>query len=482
MDVAQVQLVLNNEHFGINYVKERILEYLSVLKLKPDYEGPVLCLVGPAGVGKTSVAQSIAKGLGREYVAISFKTGASESEVVGTDRNYLEAAPGKIMSAIREAGTMDPVIVLDSIDGIAEEENEETVLALYDLFDSTKRNRFLDRYLGFPYDLSNVLFLTTASVDYDIASLLLERLELVHLAGYTGAEKLAITLDHLLPARIDAHGLDKSDLVISRRTLRWLIHSYTREAGLKELTSLLDTMCRRRATEKVAGKPFEPELGRKEIRNYMGHPRYPSLSRNAEIGVATGLAWTSTGGDLLVIEALKMKGRGDLVSTGQLGQVMEESVKAAHSYVRSRSDVLGIRARDIQSYDIHIHFPEGAVPKDGPSAGVAATLAIASILSNKPIRSDLAVTGEVTLTGKVIAVGGVREKIMAAYRAGAHDIILPKQNEEDLRDVPEDVLHKMNIILVDGMDEVLEKALEVSEATQGRGENGARKVAKSKRQ
>lgn len=480
MDVARVKSVLDKDHFGINYVKERIVEYLSVLKLKPDYAGPVLCLVGPAGVGKTSVAQSIAKGLGRKAVTISFKTGALESDVAGTDRNYYEAAPGKIMSAVKEAGTMDPVIVLDSVDGIDEEGNEDTVLALYDLLDPAKRNRFVDRYLSFPYDLSNVLFLTTASVDYDIASLLLERLELVHLAGYTGAEKLAITLDHLLPTRIEANGLGVSDIAIDRRTLKWLIHSYTREAGLTELTTLLDKLCRRRVTEKVAGESYKPELDRDEIRKYLGHPRYPRLARNAEIGVATGLAWTSTGGDLLVIEALKMKGRGELVSTGQLGQVMEESVKAAHSYVRSRADVLGIRARDIQSSDIHIHFPEGAVPKDGPSAGVAATLAIASILSDKPIRSDLAVTGEVTLTGKVIAVGGVREKIMAAYRAGAHDVILPKQNEEDLRDVPEDVLHKMNLILVDRMDEVLEKALEHSEAPHVKQESGAGKAAKSK--
>jgi ATP-dependent Lon protease len=285
----------------------------------------------------------------------------------------------------------------------------------------------------------------------------------------------------VLPARIEAFGLDKADLAIDRKILRWLIHSYTREAGLTELTILLDTVCRQRATEKVAGESYEPKLGRRDIKRYLGHPRYPRLTRKAEIGVATGLAWTSTGGDVLIIEALKMKGRGELVSTGQIGQVMEESVKAAHSYVRSRSGVLGIRARDIESYDIHIHFPEGAVPKDGPSAGVAATLAIASILSNKPIRADLAVTGEVTLTGKVLGVGGIREKIMGAYRAGAHDVILPKQNEEDLRDVPEDVLRKMNLIMVEGMDEVLEKALEDAEASQVKAGTDARKAAKSKR-
>jgi ATP-dependent Lon protease len=460
MDVAKVRLVLDNEHFGIRYVKDKIIEYLSVLKLKPDYTGPTLCLVGPAGTGKTSVAQSIAKGLGRKFATVSFKAGALDSDVLGTDRNYYEAAPGKVIQAIRDAGTMDPVIVLDSIDGISEEDNQETVLALYDLLDPTKRDKFVDRYLGFPYDLSHVLFLTTASVDYDIASLLLERLELVHLAGYTGAEKLAITLDHLLPARIESHGLSSSDLVIGRKVLKWLIHSYTREAGLTELTALLDIMCRRRAAEKVAGEPYEPKLGLREIKRYLGQPRYPRLSRKPEVGVATGLAWTSEGGDLLIIEALKMRGKGELICTGQLGQVMEESVKAAHSYVRSRAEMLGIKAKDVQTSDIHIHFPEGAIPKDGPSAGVAATLAIASILSDKPIRADLAVTGEVTLTGKVLGVGGIREKLMAAYRAGAHEVILPKQNEEDLRDVPEDVLSKMKLIMVERMDEVLEKALE----------------------
>lgn len=480
IDVGRVRLSLNNDHFGIGYVKEKIVEYLSVLKLKPDYAGPTLCLVGPAGVGKTSVAQSVAKGLGRKFVTVSLKTGALESDVAGTDRSYAEATPGKIMQAIREAGTMDPVIVLDSIDGIDEEVNDDTVLALYELLDPAKRSRFTDRYLGFPYDLSNALFLTTASVDYDIATLLLERLELVHLAGYTGAEKLAITLDHLLPARIEAFGLDKTDLAVDRKTLRWLVHSYTREAGLKELTTLLDTICKRRAAEKVAGASYEPDLGRRDIRRYLGNPRYPRLTRTSEVGVATGLAWTSEGGDLLIIEALKMKGKGELVSTGQLGQVMEESVKAAHSYVRSRADMLGIKARDIQSYDIHIHFPEGAIPKDGPSAGVAATLAIASILSNKPIRADLALTGEVTLTGKVIGVGGVREKIMAAYRAGAHDVILPKQNEDDLRDVPDDVLRKMKLILVDKMDEVLEKALEDAAGPRASGPAGVRKAAKKR--
>jgi len=459
LDIARVREVLDEEHFGISYVKERIVEYLSVLKLKHDYAGPVLCLVGPTGTGKTSLTKSIAEGLGRKIVEVSLEAGATEADILGTDRNYVEAGPGKIIQAIREAGTPNPVLVLDGLDGLAEEEDRETILAVHDVLDAAKRRRFVDRYLGFPFDLSRAIIVCTASVDYDIPYLLDEKLELVHLAGYTGAEKLNITFNHLLPSRIEAHGLEITDLAMSRRTVRWLIHSYTREAGLKQLTALLDTLCKRRAAEKVTGVAYKPLVGRREIKRYLGPPRYPSAPKKPEVGVATGLAWTSTGGDLLIIEALKMRGEGELIATGQLGQVMSESIKAAHSYVRSRADMLGISQRDIEKFDIHIHFPEGAVPKDGPSAGVAATLAIASILSGRPIRTDVAVTGEVTLTGKVLAVGGIREKLMAAYRAGAHKVILPKQNEEDLLDVPEDVLKKLELIKIERMDEALRVAL-----------------------
>lgn len=459
MDVERVREVLDKEHFGINYVKDRIVEYISVLKLKHNYDGPVLCIVGPTGTGKTSLAESIAEGLDRKLVEVSFESGAVEPDVSGTDRNYIEAGPGKIMQALREAGTPNPVMVLDGIDGLTDEEDRDTILAINDLFDPRKRARFVDHYLGFPFDLSRVLFVCTASVDYDIPYLMIEKLDLTHLPGYTGPEKLNITLSHLLPSRIKAHGLEGSDLVMSRKTIRWLIHSYTREAGLKQLTALLDKVCKRRVAEKVAGVRYEHNVGRREIKRYLGPPRYPSVPKTPEIGVATGLAWTSTGGDLLVIEALKMRGEGELIATGQLGQVMSESIKAAHSYVRSRADLLGIPPRTFENCDIHIHFPEGAVPKDGPSAGVAATLAIASILSGRPIRTDLAVTGEVTLTGKVLAVGGIREKLMAAYRSGAHAVILPKQNDEDLLDVPEDVLRKMEFIKIERMDEALKVAL-----------------------
>jgi ATP-dependent Lon protease len=459
MDVERVREVLDEQHFGINYVKERIVEYLSVLKLKRNYDGPVLCIVGPTGTGKTSLAESMAEGLGRKLVEVSFETGAIEADVTGTDRNYVEAGPSKIIEALKEAGVPNPIMVLDGIDGLTDEEDRDTILAINDLFDPRKRGRFVDNYLGFPFDLSRVLFVCTASVDYDIPYLMVEKLELTHLAGYTGSEKLNITLDHLLPSRIKAHGLEERDLVMSRRTVRWLIHSFTREAGLKQLTALLNTICKRRAAEKVAGRAYDGQVGRREIRRYLGPPRYPSVPKIPEIGVATGLAWTSTGGDLLIIEALKMKGEGELIATGQLGQVMSESIKAAHSYVRSRADMLGISQRSFENCDIHIHFPEGAVPKDGPSAGVAATLAIASILSGRPIRTDIAVTGEVTLTGKVLAVGGIREKLMAAYRSGAHRVILPKQNEEDLLDVPEDVLRKLELVKIERMDEALEVAL-----------------------
>ncbi len=466
IDVERVRAVLEEDHFGIGYVKERIVEYLSVLSLKSDFEGPVLCIVGPTGTGKTSLAESVAEGLGRKLVEVSLEAGAEEADVSGTDRNYIEAGPGKVIQALREAGTADPVIVLDGIDGLTDEEDRETVLALADLFAPDKRHRFTDRYLGFPFDLSRVLFVCTASVDYDIPYLLEGKLDLVHLAGYTGSEKLNITFKHLLPGRVKAYGLEESDLTMSKRTLRWLIHSYTREAGLKQLTALLNIVCKRRAAEKVAGSAFVSKVGRRDLRKYLGPPRYPNVPRKPEVGVATGLAWTSTGGDVLVIEALKMRGEGELVATGQLGQVMSESIKAAHSYVRSRADMLKISQKEIEKYDIHIHFPEGGVPKDGPSAGVAATLAIASILSGRPIRADLAVTGEATLTGKVLAVGGIREKIMAAYRAGLHTLVFPKPNEEDLLDVPEDVLGKMELIAIERMDEALEVALVDPDATE----------------
>jgi ATP-dependent Lon protease len=459
LDVERVREVLDEQHFGIHYVKDRIIEHLSVLKLKRNYDGPVLCIVGPTGTGKTSLAESMAEGLGRKLVEVSFESGAVESDVTGIDRNYVEAAPSKIMQALREAGAPNPVMVLDGIDGLTDEEDRDTILAINDLFDPRKRSRFVDRYFGFPFDLSRVLFVCTASVDYDIPYLMVEKLDLTYLAGYTGSEKLNIVLNHLLPSRVKAHGLEEPDIEMSRRSVRWLIHSYTREAGLKQLTALLNTVCKRRAGEKVAGVHYDGRVGRRELKRYLGPPRYPSVPKTPEIGVATGLAWTSTGGDLLMIEALKMKGEGELIATGQLGQVMSESIKAAHSYVRSRADMLGISPRNFENCDIHIHFPEGAVPKDGPSAGVAATLAIASILSGRPIRTDVAVTGEVTLTGKVLAVGGIREKLMAAYRSGAHVVILPKQNEEDLLDVPEDVLRKMELIKIERMDEALKVAL-----------------------
>lgn len=459
MDVDRVRKVLDEQHFGIHYVKDRIVEYFSVLKLKRDYDGPVLCIVGPTGTGKTSLAKSVAEGLGRKLVEVSFESGAIESDVTGIDRNYVEAGPSKIMQALREAGAPNPVMVLDGIDGLNDEEDRDTILAITDLFNPHRSHRFVDRYFGFPFDMSRVLFICTASVDYDIPYLMLEKLDLAYLAGYTGPEKLNIVLSHLLPSRIEAHGLEEPDLVMNRETVRWLIHSFTREAGLKQLTALLNTLCKRRAAEKVAGKRYRGHVGRRELRRYLGPPRYPDSSQTPEVGVATGLAWTSTGGDLLVIEALKMKGKGELITTGQLGQVMDESIKAANSYVRSRADMLGISPSDFEKSDVHIHFPEGAVPKDGPSAGVAATLAIASTMSGRPIRTDVAVTGEVTLTGKVLAVGGIREKLMAAYRAGVHLVIMPKQNEEDLLDVPEDVLRKMELIKVERMDEVLKAAL-----------------------
>ena len=478
IDVKRVREVLDKDHFGINYVKDRLVEYLSVLKLKRDFKGPVMCIVGPTGTGKTSLAESIAEALGRRFVEVSFESGADDADILGTDRNYVGATPGKIIQALREAGTPSPVVVLDGIDGLNEEEGRETVQALSELLDPGKRHQFVDRYLGFPFDISRVLFVCTASVDYDIPYALEDKLDLVHLAGYTGSEKLNITFGHLLPSRVKAYGLEETDLSMGKETLRWLIHSYTREAGLKQLTALLNTVCKRRAAEKVAGQAYAARVGREELKKYLGSPRYPVVPLKPEVGVATGLAWTSTGGDLLIIEALKMKGKGELTATGQLGQVMAESIKAAHSYVRSRADMLGISARDIEKCDIHIHFPEGGVPKDGPSAGVAATLAIASILSGKPVRADVAVTGEMTLTGKVLAVGGIREKIMAAYRAGLHKLIMPKQNEEDLVDVPQDVLRKMTLIKIEKMDEALKAALvDTERAKDGRKPRGRRAAA-----
>jgi len=480
LDVARVREVLDREHFGLSFVKDKIIEYLSVLKLKHDYEGPVLCLVGPTGTGKTSLARSVAEGLGRKFVEVNLQEVAADSELLGIDRNYVEAGPGKLVQALKEAGTIDPVLVLDGVDSLAEEEDKSTVLALCDILDAAKRRRFRDRYLGFPIDLSRAVVLCTASTDYDIPYLLEEKLDLVHLAGYTGAEKVKITFNHLLPARIEAHGLELTDLTMSRSTVRWLIHSYTREAGLKELTELLDALCKKRAAEKVAGVAYRPLIGRREIKRYLGPPRYPSAPKRPEVGVAMGLAWTATGGDLLIIEALKMRGNGELIATGQLGQVLSESIKAAHSYVRSRADMLGIPTKDIEKSDIHIHFPEGAIPKDGPSAGVAATLAIASILSGRPIRADVAVTGEVTLTGKVLAVGGIREKLMAAYRAGARKVIIPKQNEEDLLDVPEDVLKKLELVKIERMDEALKVALLEPEEPAARGRELAGAAAVSR--
>ncbi len=461
--LPKVQEALDNRHYGLNEAKERIIEYLAVRKLRGgDPHGPILCFVGPPGTGKTSLGEAIAKSIGRQFSRISVGGVRDEAEIRGHRRTYVGAMPGMVIQALRRVGVKDPVIMIDEIDKMsAGGPSGDPTAAMLEVLDPSQNHDFVDHYVNLPFDLSAILFICTANNLFDIPAPLRDRMEVIRIAGYTIEEKVEIAWRYLLPKLFEEHGITDKDLQFTDEVLTFVSSRYSREAGLRGFSRNVAAIMRKRARKKADGEEGAWVVDNGLVEEILGVPRYPveEAEKEPEIGAVTGLAWTSTGGDLMVIEAWKMPGSGRLIVTGPLGEVMRESVDAGYSYVRSRADQLDIDDKAFKDFDLHIHFPAGAIPKDGPSAGISITLAIASVLSDRPVRRDLAMTGEVTLRGKVLEIGGVKEKVLAAYRAGLREVVLPKSNEKDLRDVPDEVRANMTFTFVQGMDEVLRLAL-----------------------
>ncbi|HUF27986.1 MAG TPA: endopeptidase La [Gemmatimonadaceae bacterium] len=463
IELTKVQEALDGRHYGLGEAKERIIEYLAVRKLrKGDHHGPILCFVGPPGTGKTSLGEAIADAIGREFYRISVGGVRDEAEIRGHRRTYVGAMPGLLLQALRRVEVKDPVLMIDEIDKMSSGgPSGDPTAAMLEVLDPSQNDKFVDHYLNLPYDLSSVLFICTANNLFDIPAPLRDRMEVIRIAGYTVEEKVEIAWRYLLPKLLEEHGITDTDIQFTDEALSFISNRYSREAGLRGFSRNMAAIMRKRARRKADGEEGAWVIDMEKVEDVLGVPRYAveEAEMEPEIGVVTGLAWTATGGDIMVIEALKMPGTARLTVTGQLGDVMRESVDAALSYVRSRARQLGIDDKEFRETDLHIHLPAGAIPKDGPSAGITLTLAIASVISGRPVRRDIAMTGEVTLRGKVLEIGGVKEKVLSAYRAGLREIILPASNEKDLRDVPDEVRQKMTFTFVSTMDEVLRHAL-----------------------
>ncbi len=461
LDLDRAEEILDEDHYGLDKVKERIIEYLAVRQLADQLKGPILCLVGPPGVGKTSLAKSVARALERNFVRISLGGVRDEAEVRGHRRTYIGALPGRIIQGMRQAKSKNPVFLMDEIDKMSTDFRGDPSAALLEVLDPEQNNSFSDHYIEIPYDLSQVMFITTGNTSYNIPQPLLDRMELIHIPGYTEEDKVEIARQYLIPKQLKEHGLTEKNLEISEGSLRRVIREYTREAGVRNLERSISAICRKVAREVVKDRKKHIKLTGQNLQKYMGIPRYRygAAEKHDEIGVATGLAWTESGGDLLSIEITLMKGKGKMTLTGQLGDVMQESAKAAMSYIRSRAESLGLDENFYEEIDIHIHVPEGAIPKDGPSAGIAMATALASALTRMPVRNDVTMTGEITLRGRVLPVGGVKEKMLAAHRAGIKYMLMPAENRRDLSDIPQNVKRKVEVKMVEHMDEVLEMAL-----------------------
>ena len=463
IDLKKVGDALDSRHYGLDEAKERIIEYLAVRKLRGgDPHGPILCFVGPPGTGKTSLGEAIGKSIGREFYRISVGGLRDEAEIRGHRRTYVGAMPGLIIQALRRVAVKDPVLMIDEIDKMSGGgPSGDPTAAMLEVLDPSQNNSFVDHYLNLPFDLSQCLFICTANNLYDIPAPLRDRMEIIKIVGYTVEEKVEIACRYLLPRLLEEHGISDKDLQFTDESLSFISNRYSREAGLRNFEHNLAAIMRKRARAKAEGEEGAWVVDIEKVEEFLGIPRYAfeEAEKEPEVGVVTGLAWTSTGGDIMLIEALRMPGQGRMTVTGQLGDVMRESVDAAYSYVRSRATALGIDESVFRENDLHIHLPAGAIPKDGPSAGITLTLAIASALSGRPVRRDIAMTGEVTLRGKVLEIGGVKEKVLAAYRSGLREIIMPKSNEKDLRDVPDEVKRSMSFVFVERMDEVLRLAL-----------------------
>jgi ATP-dependent Lon protease len=463
IDLTKVQEALDSRHYGLDEAKERIIEFLAVRKLRGgDPHGPILCFVGPPGTGKTSLGEAIGTAIGREFYRISVGGVRDEAEIRGHRRTYVGAMPGLLIQALRRVQVRDPVLMIDEIDKMSGGgPSGDPTAAMLEVLDPSQNDQFVDHYLNLPFDLSSCLFICTANNLFDIPAPLRDRMEIIKIAGYTVEEKVEIAWRYVLPRLLEDHGITDKDIQFTDESLSFISSRYSREAGLRNFERNLAAIMRKRARKKAEGEEGAWVIDSEKVEEVLGIPRYAveEAEMQPEVGVVTGLAWTATGGDLMVIEALRMPGSGRLTVTGQLGDVMRESVDAAYSYVRSRAGQLGIEDKEFKEIDLHIHLPAGAIPKDGPSAGITLTLAIASVLSARPVRRDVAMTGEVTLRGKVLEIGGVKEKVLAAYRAGIRHLILPKSNEKDLREVPQEVRDHMAFTFVERMDEVLHLAL-----------------------
>jgi ATP-dependent Lon protease len=461
-DLKKAEEILHADHYGLEKIKDRILEFLAVRALVKKPKATILTLSGPPGVGKTSLAKSIAKAMNRKFVRLSLGGVRDEAEIRGHRRTYIGAFPGQIIQMMKKATTMNPVFLLDEVDKMSMDFRGDPSAALLEVLDPEQNHTFLDHYLDVEYDLSNVMFICTANVLHTIPQALRDRMEVLQLAGYTEQEKTEIAKRFLSPKAIEGCGLDAKNIAFADEAIQTIIQRYTREAGVRNLERELNSICRKVARKVVAeGKTFQEHITAEKVTEYLGVPRFrPSMAEeHEEVGVATGLAWTEVGGEILVTEATLMPGRGHLTLTGKLGDVMQESAQAAMSWVRSRADEFGIPKDFNKKTDVHIHVPEGAIPKDGPSAGITLATALVSALARVPTRRDVAMTGEITLRGKVLPIGGVKEKVLGAHRAGIKNIVLPKDNEKDLADIPKNVLDSLNLFLVGTMDEVLKIAL-----------------------
>ena len=461
LDLKKAEAILEEDHYGLEKVKERIIEALAVRKIKEKPKGTILCLVGPPGVGKTSLGRSIARAVNRKFVRLSLGGVHDEAEIRGHRRTYVGAMPGRIVQSIQQAGTNNPLIMLDEVDKVSSDFRGDPSSALLEVLDPEQNFSFRDNYLGVPFDLSNVMFMTTANLLDTIQPALRDRMEVIRLSGYTEEEKLQIIRRHILPKQMEENGVSEKYLTISDAALRAAIVKYTREAGLRQLEREIGSICRKVARRVAEGETKKVHVTPRNLHEFLGVAKVEpdEMLKHDQVGVVTGLAWTATGGDILFIEAITMKGKGALQLTGQLGEVMKESAQAAYSYARARARELGIEEEKFSNTDVHVHIPEGAIPKDGPSAGITMATALVSALSNRPVHKDVAMTGEITLRGNVLAIGGVKEKVLAAHRARIKKIILPAQNRKDMEDVPKEPKREMEFIFVEDVREVLNIAL-----------------------
>lgn len=476
IDIKKAKTVLDKDHYGLNKIKDRILEYLSVRKLNPKTKGPILCFVGPPGVGKTSLGKAIAKAMKRKFVRISLGGIRDEAEIRGHRRTYIGALPGRILQGLKQCGSNNPVFMMDEIDKLGSDFRGDPSSALLEALDPEQNVEFSDHYLNLSFDLSKVMFILTANITDTIPSALLDRMEIIHLSGYTEDEKRIIAKTYLFPRQIKENGLTARHVSVSQGAMAHIIAQYTFEAGLRNLEREIGALCRKTARRIAEGEKGKLFITKINIHKYLGPPKYlPELEKEeSQVGLSTGLAWTQVGGEVLYVESALIGGKGDMILTGQLGDVMQESARAAMSYARANSKHFKLAEDIFDNQDVHIHVPAGATPKDGPSAGIAMATALISACSNRPVNKNVAMTGEITLRGRVLPIGGLKEKAMGALRAGIHTVIIPKKNQKDLIEIPKNVKRKLKFILVENMDEVLDIALEKAPKKKG-GKSGKKK-------